>query len=341
MDDVIAPEARQNLIGHIEVERQLRASLDEGGLNHGWIIAGPSGIGKATLAFRIARALLDPKALTDPNSLEVPSDARVFRLVAGRAHPDLFVAQREWDEKKSRYETEIPVDKIRKLITFLNSTASGGGWRVAIIDAADDLNRNASNALLKALEEPPARTLIMLVANAPGRLIPTIRSRCRRLNLRQIKQSDIERFLDEEGVATSDDARLIASAARGRPGRALQLAANDGVEAVACVDSFFHAATSSGDFGPIAMALSGKTDQGKWALFKELVLERLSEAARVGAMGDCGAAPFSGVCVESLLDAWEKLSSLSVGGDALNLDRSQLIFAMGRDLRLSLDYRLT
>lgn len=339
MENVPAPEARSTLTGHDEAERLLRARLDRGALSHGWIVAGPKGLGKATLAYRLARALLDPSALTGAAGLSVEPDSRVFRLVAGRAHPDLFIAQREWDEKKSRYESEISVEKIRNLTNFLNVTASYGGWRVAIVDAADDMNRNAANALLKALEEPPADTLIILVAHAPGRLLATIQSRCRRLVLRPVAEATITRFLEEEGAADGEDARMIAAAARGLPGRAIRLAEHDGVDAVACAESFFIAATGDGDFAGVAAALTGAANDAKWELFSEIVLESLSDAARSRARGEEAKAPLADASVDRLLDAWEKLTTLSARGDALNLDRGQLVFAMGRDLRASLQGR--
>ena len=162
-NDLLAPAMRPNQIGREPIEAQLRDAMAAGVLSHGWILSGPKGAGKATLAYRIARALLDPKALTTNLTLDVSQDDQVFKLVAGQAHPDLFVAERLWDEKKSKYQTEISVETIRKLTSFLTRTASFGGWRVAIIDTADDMNRNAANALLKVLEEPPKKTLLLLL----------------------------------------------------------------------------------------------------------------------------------------------------------------------------------
>ena len=209
-EELLAPFERANQIGRAALETSLRGVIAEGVLSHGWIISGGKGAGKATLAYRLARALMAPEALADTNSLTVDMNHKSVRLISQAAHPDLFVAERTWNEKTSRYQTEITVETIRKLTLFLNHTPALGAYRVAIIDTADDLNKNAANALLKILEEPPAKTALFLLAEAPGRLIATIRSRCRRLELRPLPQEKVMQLLEEEGLATGDNARRIA-----------------------------------------------------------------------------------------------------------------------------------
>ncbi|MHA7871798.1 MAG: AAA family ATPase, partial [Hyphococcus sp.] len=200
MNEALAhPKDRDSQIGRADVERDIRAMMREGIFSHGWIIAGPAGAGKATLAYRIARAVLDPTSLTSDHDLGVSVDSQVFKLIAAEAHPDLFVATRLWNEKTSRFQSEITIETIRALLSFLNRTAAFGGPRVAIIDTADDLNRNAANALLKALEEPPKNTLLLLLSQSPGRLLPTIRSRCRRIDLRSVDTTLIAALLQQEG----------------------------------------------------------------------------------------------------------------------------------------------
>jgi len=335
MEDLTPPHIRADQIGRAGIEAQLRRHMADSTLSHGWIIAGGKGAGKATLAYRIARGLLDPSALASADSFEVAPAARVFRLVAGQAHPDLFVAQRLWDEKKSRHQAEITVETIRKLTQFLNRTAAGSGFRVAIIDAADDMNRNAANALLKMLEEPPKKTLLLLLANAPGRLIATVRSRCRRLDLRPLPDADIVALLDAQGLGQAG-AETIAAHAGGRPGYALTLAAGEGGAAIKLAHQFLSAARQRGDIAKIAGALSGKAGDGRWSIFRNVVLENLSDAARAGASGEALEGPLAGAAPQALLEAWEQLTALVNRGEALNLDRSQLIGAMAHDLRLSL-----
>lgn len=328
--DLLQPQQRENQIGRADIEAPLRAAMEEGVLSHGWIVAGPPGAGKATLAYRIARGLLDPSALADRDSFEVAPQARVFHLVAAGAHPDLFVAERLWDEKKGRHQAEITVETVRKLTQFLSRTASGGGWRVAIVDTADDMNRNAANALLKALEEPPAKTLLLLLSASPGRLIPTIRSRCRRIDLPALEDADVAALLAAEGVPAEAAATLV-SAARGRPGYALRLAADDGVEAIRIAERFLTAAARGDDIARYASALTGKGAGARWEIFKEALLEALSDEARAAARGGAALASPAG-----LLAGWETATRLIARGEGLNLDRAQLIRALAHDIRLAL-----
>ena len=333
-EDFIPPQARPDQTGRSDLERRLRRAMGEGALNHGWIIAGPKGAGKATLAYRIARAVLDPAALRDQESFEFPADARTFRLIAANAHPDLFVAERLWDEKKEKHQTEITVETIRRLTSFLNKTASSGGARVAIVDTADDMNRNAANALLKVLEEPPTGALLLLLSASPGRLLPTLRSRCRRIDLAPLSNGEIVAFLLREGVS-ADDAGNVAAHARGRPGYALQLALGDGGEAIRLAQAFLETAQSSGDLTRIIVGVSGKSEEGRWPVFRDTLLASLSDAARVAAAG-ADATGFRGAHAGELLDAWQRLTQLANRGEAVNLDRGQMLVAMAHDLRDSL-----
>ncbi len=185
-DAVEVPHPRDTfaLFGQAQAERALLHEYRSGRIAHAWLIGGPAGIGKATLAYRMARFALahpDPKAdaVQRATSLAVPPDSPVARRVAGRAHPDLLVLEREPDDK-GKMRTVITVDQVRRTVGFFGSTAGEGGWRVCIVDSADELKYpEGSNALLKMLEEPPPRALFLVVSHAPGRLLPTIRSRCR------------------------------------------------------------------------------------------------------------------------------------------------------------------
>lgn len=339
MTEPALPQLRAAIVGRAEVEMRLRAAIDEGTLSNGWLIAGPKGAGKASLAYRIARALLDPAALSSANDLSMPSDARTFRLVANGAHPDLFLAARRYDEKLQRYETEITVETIRNLSAFLNRTASMGGWRVAIIDIADDMNRNAANALLKALEEPPAKTVLLLLSVQPGRLLATIRSRCRRINLRPVDAETIAALLEDEAGLSMQQAKELAKAAQGRPGYALSLAAGEGGEAVSAVSAFLNAAGGNGDVSSVVGRLTGKAAAERWEIFLPLLLESVGEAARRLARGETVGAPFGGANAPALVDTHRELAALAGRGDALNLDRAQLILALGRTLHNALRAR--
>jgi len=172
----IHPAASGRLVGHEAAKRRMLEAVSSGRLHHAWLLSGPRGIGKATLAYRFARFLLAyPERVGETvDNLAVPADHPVFHHVAAHAHPDLFVLEREIDPKTGRARAIINVEDVRKTIHFLSMTAAEGGWRVAIIDAADEMNANAANALLKILEEPPEKSILFLVAHAPGKLLPTM-----------------------------------------------------------------------------------------------------------------------------------------------------------------------
>ncbi len=188
------PEPRANpiLLGHEPAEAMLADAIRGGRVHHAWLITGPEGIGKATLAYRFARRLL--KGSSEEGLAVDPADP-VFRRVAAGAHADLHTVQRSINPQTKRLRSEIGVDDVREAAEFLRLTAAEGGWRVVVFDRADELNRNAANALLKILEEPPARAILLLVCAAPGRVPPTVRSRCRRLRLASLSETTMQVLL--------------------------------------------------------------------------------------------------------------------------------------------------
>ena len=179
------PRANPDLLGHRDAEATILEAIRAGRMHHAWLITGPEGVGKATLAYRFARRLLagqprDPAA--EPSLALEPADP-VFRRVAAGSHADLLTIERMFNEKTKRMRTQIAVEDVRTINGFMSLTPAEGGWRVVIVDGAEELNQASANALLKILEEPPPRAILLLVCAAPGRLLPTIRSRCRRLRL--------------------------------------------------------------------------------------------------------------------------------------------------------------
>ncbi|MGC2640233.1 MAG: DNA polymerase III subunit delta', partial [Pseudolabrys sp.] len=196
------PRETTALFGHGDAERGLLDAYKSGRIPHAWLIGGPPGIGKATLAFRLARFVLaHPDPLTSEvqkaTSLAVDPAHPVARRIAAQAQGDLLVLERSINEQTGKLYTVIRVDDVRRTVSFFGSTAGEGGWRIAIVDAIDDLQREGANAILKVLEEPPQRSLLLLISHAPGRELPTIRSRCRRLLLRPLEREDVARALAE------------------------------------------------------------------------------------------------------------------------------------------------
>lgn len=229
-DDQPHPRATTVLFGHADAERALLEAYKSGRVPHAWLIGGPPGIGKATLAYRFARFVLahpDPQAAEVQNatSLAVDPEHPVAHRIAAQAQGDLLVLERVINEQTGKLYTVIRVDDVRRTVSFFGSTAGEGGWRIAIVDSVDDLQREGANALLKVLEEPPARTLLLLVSHAPGRVLATIRSRCRRLLLRPLDEADLIAAACAAGGRPADDAELqeAARAAGGSVARALAL----------------------------------------------------------------------------------------------------------------------
>jgi DNA polymerase-3 subunit delta' len=228
--DANLPRETNVLFGHAEAERALLDAYKSGRMPHAWLIGGQPGIGKATLAYRLARFVLahpDPAAaeVQSAPSLAVDPESLVARRIAAQAQGDLLVLTRVINEQTGKLYTVIRVDDVRRTVSFFGSTAGEGGWRVAMVDAVDDLQREGANALLKVLEEPPPRTLLLLISHAPGRELPTIRSRCRRLLLRPLDTSDVARALADATGRAADDAEVATAAAAsdGSVARALQL----------------------------------------------------------------------------------------------------------------------
>ena len=227
------PDPRHNpdLLAHHAAEQVLLDAWNSGRLPHAWLIGGIPGIGKATLAFRFARFVLangieqTGGLFGDPppaESLYVAPTHPVFTRIASNGHADLLTIERPFDDKKGRLKTDIPVDQVRRIAPFLHLTAAEGGWRVVVVDGADRLNTSGQNAILKILEEPPARTVLLVVTENPGGLLPTIRSRCRKLLLPPLPEEVVIDLLGRHQPDLPDaDRAALARLAEGSIGRAL------------------------------------------------------------------------------------------------------------------------
>ncbi len=221
------PRQTYDLIGHDAAEKRFLKAWTSGRIHHAWLITGPAGCGKATLAYRMARYILGARSLLD-NSLDIPPSDPVAQRIEALGHGDFFLLRRPYDLKTKKLRTEIPISETRRLRDFFTQKASEGGWRVCLIDTADDLNINSENAVLKTLEEPPAQTIIILLSSEPGRLLPTIRSRCMHLPLRAVPDTEIESWLRkrQDISSESESADMTHAAihlARGGPGKAVAL----------------------------------------------------------------------------------------------------------------------
>ena len=234
------PRETQTLFGQTAAEAAFLAAHASGRLHHAWLITGPRGVGKATLAWRIARFLLAEEIAADAglfgaaepaNSLDIDADTPIARRITALSEPRLMLLRRPWDEKTSRLRQEITVDEVRRLRGFFGLSAAGGGRRVVLVDSADDLNPNAANALLKVLEEPPPGAVLLLISHQPAGLLPTIRSRCRMLRCTRLEPADMAAALSCAGLGTDGvDATALSALADGSVGSAIGLMAEDGLD---------------------------------------------------------------------------------------------------------------
>jgi len=330
------PRAQAELVGQDAARDVLARALASGRLAHGWLLHGPEGIGKATLAYRFARALLAGPGACDAG-LALAPEHPVFRQVAQGAHPDLTVIEPERDPKTGRLKAEIPVAAVRAASAALHATAAMGGWRVVLVDGAERLNRNAANALLKSLEEPPAAAVIILISARPARVAATLRSRCAKLALARLPDAlVIERLARCAPELADEQRRAIAMLARGSLGRALELAGED------WLPLYRRLAQSLGDeagalpaLHDLAGALARHAEQrgmaGPLALIQEL-LGRIVAAGcgRLGApLFATEAAALERLAARRPLDRWaalwDKVRRLAAAIDRLNLDRTQTL----------------
>ena len=235
LDGFSTPREVDRVFGHDDAVGEFESALQSGRMHHAWLLVGPEGIGKATLAYRFARASVWPRARQAARHATSMRDHPVFRKVAALAHPNLLLIRRSWVEKSKRYSQWIGVDEVRRLRAFLGHSAGEEGWRVVIVDRADELNQNAANALLKALEEPPPKTLFLLISSAEGRLPVTIRSRARTLRVAGLGAEDLEQAvraaLARDGhEADAKTLRVALALSQGSVRRALELVSSEGIE---------------------------------------------------------------------------------------------------------------
>ena len=280
MTEALAPPALQTgLHGHEAAERRFLAAWAEGRLHHGWLITGPAGVGKATLAFRIARALrAAPEPARAPDTLEVAPEHPAFRRIAAGAEPGLAVLS------PAEGAAHIGIDEVRALTAFFTKTLPDGGWRVAIVDSADALTVPAANAALKLLEEPPARAVLLLVAHRPAALLATIRSRCRRLALAPLGPAAMERALAAAGLTAANPAAL-AELAGGSVGRAMAIEAAGGGALYADLVAILGGLPrlDRARMTALADSVAGREAEARFALLVDLVETLLARAARHGA----------------------------------------------------------
>lgn len=323
------PRANPGLLGHEGAETTMLDAVRAGRIHHAWLITGPDGVGKATLAYRFARRLFAGQT-TRPDLFLEPSHP-IFRRVAAGSHADLLTIERGFNERTKRMRTQIPVEDVRKVNGFMSLTPAEGGWRVVVVDGAEEMNQASANALLKILEEPPPRAILLLTCAAPGRLPATIRSRCRRLRLNPLDDTTMAQVLGNylPDLAEEDRGRL-ATLAEGSPGRALMLAAEEGLKIAGMVDQLLV------DLPDVPMIRGydiadalGRSETG-FSTFMDLLRAGIAAAVREVARGR-GDPDQERLVGHRPLDAWgevwQGLTRLQNDTERFALDKRQAIVA--------------
>jgi DNA polymerase III subunit delta' len=327
----MAPDPRANplLFGHQSAEATLLEAMRTGRMHHAWLITGPDGVGKATLAYRFARRLL--AGMPEGDTLALDPSHPVFRRVAAGSHADLLTVERAYDDKRKRMRTQIAVEDVRRIGNFMSLTPAEGGWRAVVVDGAEELNQASANALLKVLEEPPPRAMLLLVCAAPGRLLPTIRSRCRRLRLDPLDQEAMERLLaDYLPDLPADQRGRLVTVAEGSPGRALLLAEDEGLAIAGLVDEVLAALPGLKTTRAYAVAdMLGRGETG-FSNFMDLLRAGIASAVRDVVRGRADEEQSRLVALRPLDawgDVWHALTRLQDETERFALDKRQAIVA--------------
>jgi DNA polymerase III subunit delta' len=328
------PRETQTVYGHSAAERSLVDAFASRRMHHAWLISGRTGVGKATLAYRLARFLLaNPKDRTQPQaSLDVAPDSSAARQVLALSHPGLLVLRRPWNPTTKRFGTSIPIDEVRRLRSFLGHTAAEDTWRVVIVDTADDLNPNAANALLKSLEEPPKRTVFLLLVSEPGRLLPTIRSRCRLLPLAPLAPEDLRRAV--LAAAENRDEKLVLSEsmealADGSVRRLLELMDGSGAKLYERILAILSALPKLdwSSAHTLADDLGAPSADQRFDMFFTILLGIMAKTIRGAAAGEPAAWSIPPERASAWAEAWEAIVRDKDEVLELNLERRALILA--------------
>ncbi len=343
----LAPRENPDLLGHGTAEQRLLSAYESERLPHAWLLQGPRGIGKATLAYRFARFVLNGGAAApglfgaSPDGLALDPGNEVFRRVASGGHADLMTVERGLDPK-GKPRSVIPVEEARGVVSFLRKTSTEGGWRVVVVDPIDDMNINATNALLKILEEPPKDVLLLLISHQPARLLPTIHSRCCHLVLSSLEEETVLTLLQQQRPELPlEEARALARLSEGSIGRALQLDAIGGLDLYKILMDIVAQLPSLDSMKVQALGDKLAQDSGgdRFRTGMELLLWWLARMINAGARGvlpppvtenEAGLMErlLARRPLAQWLALWDKTSALYNAADRANLDRKHVVISV-------------
>ncbi len=312
------PKVTKNLFGHQSTEHEFINCFKSGKLHHGWLITGSKGIGKATFAWRIAKFLLSQptvnieknRLLDNSKNINTGIDDAAINVITARilaeSEPRLAVIRRSYDEKRKTFRSSIQVDEIRRLKSFFSLSVTDGGYRVAIIDCADDLNINAANALLKTLEEPPKNTVFLLISHNAQSLLPTIKSRCRELRLTSLADSDLINALNQLNLTIPEhDSEIYSLLGSGSVGNSIRLLEHDGASLYRTLLSFLTQLPNLNNFEleKFITTFLGNKNKSRLELFIELLNIVIARISKAGIMGNS----YSHQLLKDEIEIFEKL----------------------------------
>lgn len=337
-DEAPHPCETTGLVGHAAAERQLLDAYKAGRMPQAVLIGGPLGIGKATLAWRLVRFLAAYPSRTAPEvqdaeTLFVAPDHPAARRIVAGAPGDIFVLRRGWNEKTKRLYTEIRADDVRRAIGMFQRSAGRGGYRICVLDCAEDLNRSGANALLKLIEEPPPDSLFLIVAHRPAQVLATIRSRCRKMLLRPLSEAEVAAVIEEVGPPWSNrplaERQAAAARAEGSAQGALRLLGGAGIELDAQMRRLLGGlpAVDWRTVHTLADKVTGRDDNTNYDAMLAAAFDWLDGTVQSRA-GE-GATPDR---LAPYAEVWDKISEAARECEALNLDRRQFVLTMFAEL---------
>lgn len=343
IDGDFPPRLCLQVQGQEAIEQLFLQNLGQNKLHHAWLLTGPRGIGKASMAYKIAKFMLHHQnpitAAQTATSLDVPAGSQAVHLVNAMAHPDFMVLSRPYDLKKDSFKNDIPVAATRRIGNFMSLTSGLASWRICIIDSIDEMTISAANAVLKILEEPPASTLFLLVSHNPGRLLDTIRSRCQTAPLDILSPETVQQLLSNmQPDLEANEAAAIAFLAEGSIGYALEIASLNGLAVYReMVDMLVAMPQPDGvKLHALAERMNSRSADGIFSLFTQFLSAWLHRMVRGSAKGlncpvlfqeegESMARLMGDSSLEQWVEVWEKVSILTRETELLNLDRKQTV----------------
>ncbi len=331
------PRLTRALVGHAAQQQTFLSAMNGKRMPHAWLLTGPKGVGKASFAYLAARAALSSGVT---QALSPAQETAESHLIEEASHPDLFILQRRYNEKTGKFRGDIPVDDARALKQSFGLSAGRGGWRVAVIDSIDDMNKNGVNALLKLIEEPPEKCLFLIVCHQPGRVLDTIRSRCRTLAFNALSEPELQQIVHHRlNSVDPNEAAAASFLADGSAGYALSLAALGGFELYREMVGVLETAprTNIEKLHDLASRFGARAEPAQFDLFCYLFSGWLHRLARCAATGEVFQPVFEGEAelvnrliagqldLAGLVSLWEKVGKDAHLVQSLNLDKKQAV----------------